>query len=296
MPTLNTTLRLNAAEDPIARDRSGSAAAMAELFGPLDRLLSGGGDARLAINPASGVNGYGCLPFPCLETLSFASSTATSISGRAYDVANDARQSLMQSAIAVGIDAAFDARIEAMRDELKACLGLSETRVEVVFSPSGTDSQLQALLLAGALLGPVLTTIIVAADQTGSGTADTARGQHFSAATAHGYRVQKGEPIAGLMHSVTSVALPSFDETGGFRPHADSDAGFSARLKSRLQTEAMFCFKSWIRRSWAGGCQATNVSTKSRRAGPIGSRSSSTPVKCASAGRGCRTISTADIS
>jgi len=41
----------------------------------------------------------------------------------------------------------------------------------VVFSPSGTDSQLQALLLVRAMLGPVLTTIIVAADQTGSGTA-----------------------------------------------------------------------------------------------------------------------------
>jgi hypothetical protein len=224
MPTLSTTLRLNAAEDPIAQDRSGSASAMAELFGPLDRLLSGGGDRRLAINPASGGNGYGCQPFPCPETLSFASSTATSISERAYDRANDARQSLMQSAIAVGIDAAFDARIEAMRDELKACLGLSDTKVEVVFSPSGTDSQLQALFLAGALLGPVLTTIIVAADQTGSGTVDTARGHHFSAATAHGYPVRKGEPVAGLTHSVASVALPSFDETGGFRPRADADA------------------------------------------------------------------------
>ena len=224
MPTLNTTPRLNAAEDPIARDRSGSAAAMAELFDPLDRLLSGGGDQRLAINPASGVNGYGCQPFPCPETLSFASSTATSISERAYDRADAARQSLMQSAIAVGIDAAFDGRIEAMRDELKACLGLSETGVDVVFSPSGTDSQLQALLLAGALLGPALTTIIVAADQTGSGTADTARGHHFSVATAQGYRVRKGEPVAGLTHSVASVALPSFDETGGFRPHADGDA------------------------------------------------------------------------
>jgi hypothetical protein len=234
MPTLNTTLRLNAAEDPIARDRSASASAMAELFGPLDRLLGGGGDQRLGINPASGLNGYGCQPFPCPETLSFASSTATSISERAYDRANDARQSLMQSAIAVGIDAAFDARIEAMRDELKACLGLSETRAEVVFSPSGTDSQLQALFLAGALLGPVLTTIIVAADQTGSGTADTARGQHFGVATAHGYRVRKGEPVAGLAHSVASVALPSFDETGGFRPHADSDARVLGAIEKSL--------------------------------------------------------------
>ena len=70
------------------------------------------------------------------------------------------------------------------------------------FPPSGTDAQLQALFLTRALLGPALTTIVVAADQTGSGTAHTARGHHFSAATANGHRVRKGEPIAGLARSV----------------------------------------------------------------------------------------------
>ena len=197
---------------------------MAELFLPLDRLLAGGGDPRLGIDPGSGFNGYGCRPVPCPGTLSFASSTATSISQRAFDRAGVAREALLRSAIALGIDAAFDARVEAMREELKACLGLSQTRAEVVFSPSGTDSQLQALFLVRALKGPALTTVIVAADQTGSGTADTARGHHFSAATANGIRVRKGEPIAGLAPSVGSIALRLLDETGGFRPPAATDA------------------------------------------------------------------------
>ena len=197
---------------------------MAELFAPLDRLLVGGGDPRLTIDPATGLNEYGCQPFPCPDTLSFSSSTATSISQRAYDRARDARESLMQSAIAVGIEAAFDARIEALRDELKACLGLSRTRADIVFSPSGTDSQLQALFLARALLGPALTTIVVAADQTGSGTVNTARGYHFSAATANGNRVRKGQPIAGLAHSVDSVALRLFDEAGQPCPQTASDS------------------------------------------------------------------------
>jgi len=221
---LDAGVRIDAAEDPIPRDRSRSVSAMAELFLPLDRLLGCGGDPRLSIDPASGANGYGCQPFPCPGTLSFASSTATSISERAYERARIAREALMQSAIATGIDAAFDARVEAMRGELKACLGLSGTKTDVVFSTSGTDSQLQALLLARALLGPELTTIIVAADQTGSGTADTARGNHFGAATAHGSRVRKGEPVAGLAHSVTSVALPLLDEAGAFRLPAETDA------------------------------------------------------------------------
>src|ERR1035437_61696 len=224
MSTLRAMPRLRAAEQPLSQDRSGSASAMADLFVPLERLLSCGGDPRLNIDPVSGANDYGCQPLPCPDTLSFASSTATSISERACDRVSDARESLMRSAIAVGIDTACDARVERMRDRLKAYLGLSQTNVDVVFSPSGTDSQIQALFLARALLGPVLTTVVVAADQTGSGTADTARGHHFSAATANGSRVRKGEPIAGLANSVASVALPLFDETGDLRPQAESDS------------------------------------------------------------------------
>jgi hypothetical protein len=220
---LDAGLRLDALKTPIAEARSRSASAMRELFQPLDRVLTGGGDPRLNIDPASGVNVYGCEALPCPDTLSFASSTASSISQRAYDRAEDARLSLMRSAITMGIDAAFDARIEAMRDELKACLGLTRSGADVVFSPSGTDAQLQALLLARSLLGPALATIVVAADQTGSGTVYTARGQHFSAATANGNSVQKGKPITGLADSVTSVALPLLDAAGNFRSDAEGD-------------------------------------------------------------------------
>jgi hypothetical protein len=221
---LNGGVRFEVAEQATLRDQFSSASAMAELFAPLDRLLSAGGDPRLTINPASGLNEYGCQPFPCPDTLSFSSSTASSISQRAYDRARHARDALMQSAIAVGIEAAFDARLEQMRDELKACLGLSRAQADVVFSPSGTDSQLQALFLARALLGPALTTVVVAADQTGSGTVNTARGCHFSAETASGGRVRKGEPIEGLAHSVDSVALRLFDETGQARSQTASDS------------------------------------------------------------------------
>jgi hypothetical protein len=219
---LDGGVRLQLAEKASSRDQSRSASAMAELFAPLDRLLSGGGDPRLTIHPASGLNEYGCQPSPCPDTLSFSSSTATSISERAYERAREARDSLMQSAIADGIEAAFDARVEAMRDELKACLGLS--RADVVFSPSGTDSQLQALFLTRARLGPAVTTIVVASDQTGSGTVNTARGCHFNMTTANGNQVCKGEPIAGLAHFVSSVALRLFDEAGDIRPRAATDS------------------------------------------------------------------------
>ena len=215
---LNGGVRLQPDQKPISPDRSRSAAAMAELFAPLDLLLVGGGDPRLTVNPANRVNMYGCQPYPCLETISFSSSTATSISRRAYGRAENARDGLMRSAISIGMEAAFDTRVEAMRDELRGCLGLSRAKADVVFSPSGTDSQLQALLLARALLGAAVTTVVVAADQTGSGTAHTARGCHFSVSTANGSRVGKGEPIEGFDRAVESISLPIFDKTGQALP------------------------------------------------------------------------------
>jgi hypothetical protein len=84
-------VRFDAVENSMSQDRFRSASAMADLLMPLDRLLGCGGDPRLSIDPASGLNGYGCQPFPCPGTLSFASSTATSISERAYDRARIAR-------------------------------------------------------------------------------------------------------------------------------------------------------------------------------------------------------------
>jgi hypothetical protein len=217
---LSSAARFDATGDPAVAERPASA--LAGLFAPLDHLLISGGDPRLNIEPASGLNEYGCRPLPCPETLSFSSSTATSISRRALDRVADARDALMRSAIAIGIEAAFDARIETMRDELRCCLGLASTSAEIVFSPSGTDAQLQALFLARALSGAALTTIVVAADQTGSGTEHTARGHHFNAATSNGQPVTKAEPVAGLAGASTAVGL--LDEHGDFRSQAETDA------------------------------------------------------------------------
>lgn len=231
---LNGGARFEAMEDPILRERSRSVCAMAGLFAPLDHLLGGGGDPRLNIDPVSGVNEYGCRLAPCPDILSFASSTATSISERAYARVSRAREQLMQSAIADGIETAFDVRVEAMRDELRACLGLSPDQADIVFSPSGTDAQLQALFLTRALSGPARTTIVVAADQTGSGTEHTARGHHFNAVTANGNRVRKGEPIAGLAQSVASVAIGLLAESGEFRREAETDSAVLRAVESSV--------------------------------------------------------------
>lgn len=177
-----------------------------DLFALLGDLLIDGGDGRLALDRPWGHNAYGCSPLPTPEILSFASSTASPISERAYARAELAREQLMHAAIHDGVGAALDRRTEEMRAELKRLLAL-DPGTGVVFSPSGTDSQLHALALTRALLGDHTAAIVVASDQTGSGTEFTARGCHFGAATAHGTPVQKGTPITGLAGASVGVPL-----------------------------------------------------------------------------------------
>jgi hypothetical protein len=200
----------------------GSAASgLRDLFAPLDDLLTCGGDPRLALDRASRLNAYGCGPAPSPETWQFGSSTASTISERAYARADLAREHLMGAAIAVGLDEAFDARIEEMRADLRACLRLAPD-VGIVFSPSGTDSQLHALFLARTALGARLTTVVVGADQSGSGTRYTARGRHFAELTARGRAVCQDGPIPGL--SCDAVALPLFGAASDVEPNADADS------------------------------------------------------------------------
>lgn len=204
-----------------------------DLFTPLEMLLSSGGDPRIAIDPASGLNDYGCAPAPSAETWNFASSTASSISERAYARAALAREELVHKSLFDEVEIAFDARTEDMREELRTHLRLSPL-VDVVFSPSGTDSQLHALFLARAVLGAPPVTIVVGADQTGSGAVHTARGRHFSNVTASGISVRKGAPVTGLAGE--SVGLPLLDAAAavGLRSGGDADAAVLRAVEATI--------------------------------------------------------------
>src|SRR5689334_20268913 len=89
------------------------------LSGPLEGLLASGGDSRLALDHATRLNFYGCRPFPRPEAFTFASSTASSISDRAYAGVAGTRQQLLREAQRIGLDRAVDAQIERQRIELK---------------------------------------------------------------------------------------------------------------------------------------------------------------------------------
>lgn len=216
---------------PERRFDGGSRYRLRDLFTPLDTLLVSGGDPRLALDPEDRVNAYGCAASPEPEIWNFASSTASTISQFAYDRAALAREELMHKCLFDEVEIAFDARCEEMRQELRGHLQLSP-RVEIVFSPSGTDSQLHALFLARAALGAPPVTIVVGADQTGSGTPHAARGHHFNWMTASGLAVRKDAAVVGLAGD--SIAVPLLDAASDVAMRADADAAVMRAIENSL--------------------------------------------------------------
>lgn len=198
-------------------------AVCAELNVPLGNLLASGGDTRLEIDPKTLLNNYGCSPFPRPKAYTFASSTATSISDLAYSRADVARSALCDSRGALSLEQRVHRQYETLREELITYLQLCEESPEVIFSPSGTDSQLHALFIARTILGGDVCSIVVGADETGSGTANAALGRHFNDRTANGERVTKGAPIAGLSEGNSLLEIPVRAKQGEPGERADLD-------------------------------------------------------------------------
>ena len=179
-------------------------------------LLSGG-DSRLRVDSGTGLNLYGCSPVPRAAEISLSSTTASTISTWGFQAARQAYRHLGS-----GQPRSHERHAEAI-DSLRTSL----TRIfawddaEVIFSPSGTDSEILLQHLARLVLGEPLTSVIVAADETGSGVPLAAAGRHFGDVTCGGRAVVKGEPVAGLAHPVVAIRIR--DIQGAFRPLAEID-------------------------------------------------------------------------
>lgn len=188
----------------------------------LPQLLTSGGDHRLKLDPTTLLNGYGCRPFPRPEAFTFASSTATSISNRAFARARRARLDLLRATKLGGVAHALNQRLEQMRRLVKVQLHL-DGGTDVVFSPSGTDTQLLALCVAQPILGRRFTSIVAAADETGSGTAFVSEGRHFADVTAQGSAVIKGHHVSGFEDLPRCIPVCLRDEHGVLRERGAVD-------------------------------------------------------------------------
>jgi hypothetical protein len=172
----------------------------------LGLLLASGSDARIRFDPATGLNSYHCRPCPWPGEISFSSSTATTISSRAYAAAGAVFRELRRAKSAGRFARVFSRMTDEVRDGIRSQFELAADTA-IILSPSGTDAELQALFLAQHLLARPVTSVIIAADETGSGVPAAALGRHFGSTASAGGPVVQGEPIAGLGEAAAIVGI-----------------------------------------------------------------------------------------
>jgi hypothetical protein len=218
---------------PLARTSSNNFETL--LAGRLDDLLASGGDVRLEVDPITGLNKYGCRVTPRPEAIAFASSTASTISDYGYAAAEAARAELLSSGNSHELIKNLYVRTERQRIEFADLFGLQETGGEIVFAPSGTDAQLYALCVARTIFRAPVRSVVVASDETGSGTDQVAEGKHFSSVTSCGVAVEKGLPIRGL-EEVSKVSIPLRSESGHLYSAAELDAEVFRTVRQSVES------------------------------------------------------------
>ncbi len=194
-------------------------------LGTAEALMETGGDIRLARDPQTALNGYGCSHRPRPWAVTFASSTASSSSERGYIAADRARLAVT-AALLRGTPPrrAIRHTIEVARRGMAAAFGL--TREErVVFAASGTDTELLALALThlDGATRPILN-ILIAPEETGRGVPMAACGVHFAVDTALGHEVVCAAPIEGFRPDTSLVKIPLREKSGAVRPQAAVEA------------------------------------------------------------------------
>ncbi|MGH7087289.1 MAG: hypothetical protein ACREFQ_00130, partial [Stellaceae bacterium] len=223
-------------QEPPAPLKPDTAARLAALWcfgGPAEHVMGLGGDTRLKLDPATGLNVYGCSPRPRPWAVTFASSTASSVSERGYDGAEEARRRLLADAARLGATEAQKRASARVKAGILRHYGLGQG-VAAILTPSGTDGELSALAVSLLGGGAPLTNILIAPEETGSGVPLAATGRHFATLTARGLPVAKGEPIAGFPAGIALEAVPIRGRDGGLRPDAEIAADCWTRMKRAL--------------------------------------------------------------
>ncbi|HEY1545766.1 MAG TPA: hypothetical protein VGG01_25470 [Xanthobacteraceae bacterium] len=176
------------------------------------------------------MNAYGARPWPRPDEISLSSSTASTISPRGYAAARATFERLASARERGRFAAAFSDVADELRGAIRRAFDLSDA--EVVLSPSGTDGALLALFLARGLQRRPVTSIVVAADESGNGVPAAAGGRHFAGAASSGRQVVSGAPIAGV--ACATVCVAARDTQGRARPVADIDAEVAAAAEEAV--------------------------------------------------------------
>lgn len=141
--------------------------------------LTEGGDERIVLDPMSGLNAYGCRPFPDPEILAYGSSTASIISMESYRHTDRLRMRLREAVGNASQAAVYSREIGRIRTELLQLCELPDT-TGIIFSPSGTDIHTIAAQYSGCgeSIPPLI--VMIETNETGKGVADALKGTGFA--------------------------------------------------------------------------------------------------------------------
>lgn len=174
-------------------------AGLGEVMLSTEAMILAGGDPRIALDPRTGTNGYGAAPRPIAGEISFASSTASSMTAAGFASAETLRQRLTTDAIDGRLAAGYRREADAIRREIGRYLGLERVPgAEIVLSASGTDTTFAALALARGSDPVPIVSLFLSPEETGSGIPKAAAGCHFLGVTSLGHAVGPGAAIEGL--------------------------------------------------------------------------------------------------
>jgi hypothetical protein len=189
--------------------------------------MTTGGDARIVLSPATGLNRYFSAPRPS-EVLAYASSTANDISPEAF-----AHVAALVEEAGAGLSGpAYGERLETLRGRIRKAYGVAG-EVDIVFSPSGTDLEYVALACAAGRGGAGTHNILLGADEVGSGCIHSAHGRYFAAETALGIAARPGDPVAGLGEThVEMIDVPVRDGDGRALPSAEIAARMDPAIRA----------------------------------------------------------------
>ncbi|MBK6707584.1 MAG: hypothetical protein IPG54_08885 [Sphingomonadales bacterium] len=155
--------------------------------------MTRGGDARIVLDPESGLNRYHSAPYP-RDVLAFASSTANDLSADAM-----AFLETEFAGGAAGLESGGDytAYLDRLRGRISAAYRLPGG-TDIFFAPSGTDLEYVALLAIAGRKPNGMANLLLGADEVGSGCIHSAAGRYFANETALVANVKPGQEIEGL--------------------------------------------------------------------------------------------------
>jgi hypothetical protein len=186
-------------------------------------LLTSGGDERIHLDPKTRQNRYATTATPRPDEVFLSSSTASTITPRAYRAAEAAWAEL--SADSPSGYSQIDRLFDDLRGRLLALFGAAGGNV--VLAGSGTEVELIALAIARSIAPGPLTNIVVAPAETGSGVLRAAAGVHFLDSTPFGEDRNAGKRLNGWVDAdIKAETVEIRDSPGNPRTDAaiDSDA------------------------------------------------------------------------